>query len=277
MQQPSTLLDHPEPPSTKRLLMEFPIASKELMSLGNKRWKKLLQDAPAGDGHSVMTIPGFGGGDGSMAFLRRYLARLGYRSEPWELGTNMPKGRVTMMDDIMEFCEQMEADIAKRAEVLAEQTRDKVSLIGWSLGGIYANSLAQTRPDIIRQVITLGSPLGDPRGTSTWNILKRMNRSDVPEDMQDVSPWLRRRDQQGERKVHTTILYSETDGAVSKESAMIRDHHLVENIKVASSHIGFAHNPLVYWIIADRLSQHPVNWKPFEIDNQPLMIRKKLK
>lgn len=270
-------LDHPEPPSTKKLLMEFPLASRELFSLTQKRWKTLLAEAPPGDGHAVMTVPGFGGGDGSMSFLRRYLSRLGYRAEPWGLGTNMPKGRVTQMEDIMMFCRQMELDIAEKVEQVAEQTRDKVSLIGWSMGGIYANSLAQTRPDIIRQVITLGSPLGDPRGTSTWNILKRMNRSDVPDDMQDVSPWVYRRDQQGERKVHTSILFSETDGAVSEDSAVIRDHHMVENIKVASSHIGFAHNPLVYWVIADRLSQHPVSWKPFNSDIQPLMIRKKLK
>ena len=274
---PSFNLDHPEPPSTRRLLMEFPLATRELFSLGNKRWKALLDNAPAGDGHCVMTIPGFGGGDGSMAFLRRYLSRLGYRAERWELGTNMPNERVTMIDDIMDFCADIEANVAKRAEMLADQTGDKVSLVGWSMGGIYANTLAQTRPDIIRQIITLGSPLGDPRGTSTWNILKKMNRSDVPEEMQDVTPWIKRKDQLAERKVHTSILWSETDGAVSEGSAVIRDHHMVENIKVASSHIGFAHNPLVYWIIADRLSQHPVSWKPFEIANQPLIIRKKLK
>jgi hypothetical protein len=64
---------------------------------------------------------------------------------------------------------------------------------------------------------------------------------------------------------------------VSKESAVIEDDAMVENLEVASSHIGFAHNPLVYWIVAERLSQKPASWQPFNKDNQPLMIRKRLK
>ena len=108
------------------------------------------------------------------------------------------------------------------------------------------------------------------------NILKRLNKSEVPDDMQDVSGWLARRQSQGERKVRTSVLYSLSDGAVCKDSAVIENHHLVENIEVKSSHVGFAHNPLVYWIIADRLSQHPVDWKDFDINTQPAFIQKKL-
>ncbi len=269
-------LHHPEPPTTSKLIWEFPKASYELMQLRNKKWKETLQKAHPGDGHAVMTVPGFGGGDGSMLFLRRYLSKLGYRAEPWGLGSNLPKGRITHMDQIMEYCAQVENAIANNAERIANETGEKVSLIGWSLGGVFANALAQTRPDIFRQVITLGSPLGDPRGTSTWNILKRMNRSDVPDDMQDVTQWMTRKDQLGDRQVRTTVLYSLTDGAVSKGSAVIEDHHLVENIEVKSSHVGFAHNPLVYWVIADRLSQHPVAWEEFKPHAQPAMVRKKL-
>lgn len=267
---------HPEPPSTSQLLWEFPKASYELMQLNNKKWKSILQKAHPGDGHAVMTVPGFGGGDGSMLFLRRYLSKLGYRSEPWGLGSNLPKGRITHMDQIMEYCEQIEAAIAANGERIANETGEKVSLIGWSLGGVFSNVLAQTRPDIFRHVITLGSPLGDPRGTSTWNILKRMNRSDVPDEMQDVTQWLKRKNQLAERQVRTTILYSLSDGAVSKGSAVIEDHHLVENIEVKSSHVGFAHNPLVYWVIADRLSQHPVAWEAFDVSRQPSMVKKKM-
>lgn len=266
----------PIPPTTGQLLREFPNAAMELMQLASGKWKKVLADVPAGDGHAVMTIPGFAGGDGSMAFLRRFLSGVGYQAMPWGLGTNMPKDKTTHIDEILAFCEQQELLIADKVERIAEEKRSKVSLIGWSLGGVYANSLAQTRPDIIRQVITLGSPVGDPRGTSTWDILKRLNKSEVPDDMQDVSGWLARRQSQGERKVRTSVLYSLKDGAVSKESAVIENHHLVENIEVKSSHVGFAHNPLVYWIIADRLSQHPVDWANFDINKQPAFIQKKL-
>ncbi len=270
-------LTYSEPPSTSQLLLEFPKASFELMQLRNKAWKRTLHKAHPGDGHSVMTIPGFGGGDGSMLFLRRYLGQLGYCSEPWGLGTNLPKGRVTDMDQIIDYCRDTEAAIARNCESIVQRTGAKVSLIGWSLGGVFANVLAQTRPDLIRQIITLGAPIGDPRGTSTWDLLRKMSRSDVPENMQNVSEWLKRKDGLGEREVRTSVLYSSNDGAVSKGSAVIDGHHLVENIKVKSSHMGFAHNPLVYWVIADRLSQHPAAWEAFEVGRQPRLIQKKLR
>jgi len=269
-------IDHPTPPTTSQLLWEFPKASLELMQLSNKRWKSQLMQASPGDGHAVMTIPGFGGGDGSMLFLRRYLSKLGYRSEPWGLGSNLPKGRVTEMGQVMEYIRETEASIADNCRRVVDETGEKVSLIGWSLGGVFANALAQQHPELFRQVITLGSPIGDPRGTSTWNLLKRMNRSDVPDDMQDISEWMQRKDKLGERKVRTSILYSLTDGAVSKGSAIIEGHNLVENIEVKSSHVGFAHNPLVYWIVADRLSQHPVDWTNFNPAKQPRLVRKQL-
>ena len=269
-------LTFPKPPTTAQLLLEFPKASLELMQLRNKKWKSVLQQAHPGDGHAVMTVPGFGGGDGSMLFLRRYLSKLGYRAEPWGLGTNLPKGRVTDMDQIMDYCRDIESSIANNCERIVQETGEKVSLVGWSLGGVFSNTLAQTRPDLIRQVITLGSPLGDPRGTSTWELLKKINRSDVPEEVQDVTEWLQRKDQLAEREVRTSILYSLTDGAVSKGSAVIEGHHLIENIQVKSSHVGFAHNPLVYWVIADRLAQHPVAWESFDIKKQPLFIQKKM-
>lgn len=266
----------PEPPTSKQLLKELPSAAREFIQLSRPRWRKQLEDVPEGDGHPVMTIPGFGGGDGCMAVLRRYLEKNGYQAHPWELGTNFTKERVTTMDATLAFCQSKEAEIVERLERIADKTGEKVSLVGWSLGGVYANSVAQTHPELVRQIITLGSPIGDPRGTSTWNILKRMNRSDVPDDDQNVDAWLARKEGLGERKVPTTILYSLRDGAVSRGSAVIENHHLVENIQVPSSHVGFAHNPVVYYIVAERLSQDLNGWKPFEHAQQPAMIRKKL-
>ena len=266
----------PEAPGTKQLLKELPAAAKEFMQLANPRWRKQLNDIPAGDGHPVMTLPGFGGGDGSMAILRRFLEKNGYQAQPWELGTNFTKERVTTMDAVLTFCQQKESQIVDRLKAITDATGEKVSLIGWSLGGVYANSVAQTHPELVRQIITLGSPIGDPRGTSTWDILKRMNRSDVPDADQIVDGWLERKEGLGERKVRTSILYSLSDGAVSRGSAVIENHPLVDNIEVTSSHVGFAHNPLVYYVIAERLSQDLLDWQSFEPHKQPQLIRKYL-
>ncbi|CAA0105311.1 Uncharacterised protein [BD1-7 clade bacterium] len=263
----------PEPPSRATLLADVPKAAKELMSLSHYKWRRQLQRVPEGDGHPIVTVPGFGGADGSMASLRRFLKRAGYDAHPWELGRNLVTQRVTTMDEILEFCAMREGELARRVEQIADRTGEKVSLIGWSMGGVYCNSLAQTHPELVRQVVTLGAPVGDPRGTSTWNILKKMNRSEVPEELQNVDGWLHRKNSQGERKVRTTILYSPNDGAVSRSAAVIENDKLVENIEVDSSHVGFSHNPLVYWVIADRLSQNPYDWQRFDLSMQPRKIQ----
>ena len=265
---------HPAPPGINKLAMELPKAARETFRLLDWRWRNQLKKAPPGDGHVVVTIPGFGGGDGCMALMRNYLNKIGYRAEPWGLGTNLIRGKIKTLDEVLAYCQAVEYNLAERLERLCDESGEKVSLVGWSLGGNYANSIAQTHPDLVRQIITLGSPVGDPRGTSVWNIMKKAMRGDVPDYLQNVDAWLERRDQQGERQVRTSIIYSEHDGAVSSGTAMIDDHHLVENIHVPSSHIGFTHNPAVYWVIADRLSQSPANWQDFCHRELPAFHRK---
>ncbi len=266
--------NHPKPPSTAQLLLELPRASLELYRFAGKRWRKMLHQAPRGDGHPVMTLPGFGGSDASMAFLRRYLDQLGYQAQPWELGTNLIRERVTSMDEVLAFCDEMEQAIVLRVQEIMEKTGEKTSLIGWSMGGVYANSLAQSQPELVRQVITLGAPVGDPRGTSVWNILKRLSGGDIPDEEQNIEGWLQRKNQISGRKVPTSLLFSLYDGAVSRESAVIDGDNWVENIEVPSSHMGFAHNPLVYWVIADRLAQHPSSWERFDVEKLPKELRK---
>lgn len=267
-------LDHPVPPSLGRLAMEVPRASKEMLALVDWRWRKQLKKAAPGAGKPLMTLPGFGGGDGSMAFMRRYLTQLGYRAEPWGLGTNVLTERVQTLDEVLQFCQSKESAIIDQVKRIADEAGEKVSLIGWSMGGIYANTLAQTHPDYIRQVIMLGAPVGDPRGTSIWNLMRTALRGNIPDHLQNVDAWVARRDQQGERSVRTTVIYSRNDGAVAEGSARIEDHALVENIHVPSSHLGFTHNPAVYWLLADRLSQSIDDWQSFDSEALPKSLRK---
>lgn len=266
-------LEIPTPPSVGRLALELPRASRELLSLADWRWYKQFKHAPRGNQHVVMTLPGFGGGDGSMAVMRHFLQHLGYRAEPWGLGTNVINERVQTLDEVLQFCQRQEAAIIDKIKKLHAETGEKVSLVGWSMGGVYANSLAQTHPDLIRQVILLGAPVGDPRGTSVWNIMRTVLRGKIPDHLQNVDGWVKRRDQQGARAVRTTIVYSRKDGAVAEASAIIEGDAMVENIHLPSSHLGFAHNPAVYWLLADRLSQSVDKWQSFDIANLPKRLR----
>ncbi|MCY4043564.1 MAG: alpha/beta fold hydrolase [Cellvibrionales bacterium] len=262
------------PPSNVLLLTEFPRAAKEAMDLFSFQWRGQLSKAPKGDGQPVLTIPGFGGADGCMSMLRQFLNRLGYKAYPWKLGRNLPDGRVTQMDEILAYCKMREEQLVKRIIEIKEETGQKVSLIGWSMGGVFANTLAQTHPDLVAQVITLGAPVGNPKLTSTWNLLKYLNMSTVDDDLQNVEAWEFRKNQLGERTVRSSVIYSEMDGAVSKHAAMIEDDDFVENIHVRSSHVGFSHNPLVYWVVAERLAQDKENWEAFDISMQPPKIQR---
>lgn len=270
----SLMSEHPLPPGLNRVVLEIPRAGKEVLSLADWRWRKQLKKAAAGNGQPVMTLPGFGGGDGSMAMLRRYLNQLGYQAEPWGLGTNLVRHKVQSLDEVLQFCRNMEAAIVQQVQRIADASGEKVSLVGWSMGGIYANSIAQTHPELIRQVILLGAPVGDPRGTSIWNLMKKVMRGNIPDHLQNVDGWVERRDQQGVRSVRTSVIYSNRDGAVAEDTAIISGHDLVENIHVPSSHVGFTHNPGVYWVIADRLSQSQDNWQAFSADSLPASLRK---
>ena len=104
----------------------------------------LLSLAPRGDGHAVLCLPGLGGGDRSTGPLRDYLSRLGYRARPWGMGQNRGGSRL------------LHERLAALVGELAEDSGGRVSLVGWSLGGLFSLRVAAEVPQQVRQVITLG-------------------------------------------------------------------------------------------------------------------------
>jgi pimeloyl-ACP methyl ester carboxylesterase len=241
-----------QPPSLLWSLLEAPRAVLELASLGMKH--RELLEVPAGDNHPVLVLPGYGAGDNIMLVLRYYLNRWGYDARPWNLGVNFTRSRITAIDQINVFREEMEEKVAARIEELFNETEKKVSVIGWSLGGIYANSMVERVPDYLNHVISLGAPYGDPRGTAAWNVLKALNFSNTPDEEQDFSGWSKR-DTLKDRKVKTTVIYSPNDGIVGEAAARLADHDSIFHQSVNSSHMGFAFNPAVYRVIAETLAQ----------------------
>src|SRR5689334_20413064 len=136
LRPPSWLLMLAEP----RALFEF--NSSLLLS-------PLLMQAPRGDGHPVLALPGFLASDLSMAPMRRYLKELGYEAHAWNMGRNL--GGVYSKRQALR---QLLTSIYESAGC-------KVSIVGWSLGGVYARDLALQAPDMVRSVITLGSPFAN--------------------------------------------------------------------------------------------------------------------
>ncbi|MDX1734477.1 MAG: alpha/beta hydrolase [Halioglobus sp.] len=219
----------------------------------------LVRTLPKGDGHSIMTLPGFMGADGSTSQLRKLLNRCGYRAVPWGLGRNASEVRSQNIDDFLEHRAHMEDVIAERVEQEFHASGSKLTLIGWSLGGLYAVALAHKYPRWIRQVITLGTPYGDPRGTALYSVMGNLYDNDV--DEQALERWVAHTYSGGDLRVPVLALYSESDGIVGAGIARCQgDPRFVTNMAVMASHVGFPFNPLVFAVIANHLVEPHERW-----------------
>ena len=202
--------------------------------------------AAAGDGHPVLVLPGLLAGDGSTWPLRHFLQTLGYSAYPWEEGLNRgpKKGLLPRL--------------TARLTQLQESHGAPVSLIGWSLGGAMARTLAFRMPERVRCVITLGSPLTtDGRGSNATRIFE------MASGMKVSDPRLHRM-MGGHPADPMTSILSKSDGVVDWRMSLTPDAHRSECIEVSASHLGMGANPVVLWAIADRLAQRPDTWQPFE-------------
>ena len=223
--------------------------------------KCLFKTLPEGDGHSVMTLPGFMGADGSTGMLRKFLNERGYNAIPWGMGRNASDARANSMEEFMRHRAELEQQIAQRVEAEFHRSGRKLSLIGWSLGGLYAVALAHRYPQYIRQVITLGTPFGDPRGTALYSFMARMNQQSGDESEEALRYWVDYTYSGGELEVPILALFSESDGIVGKGIARCEgDPRYVTNMAVMASHVGFPFNPLVFAVIANHMVAPEQRW-----------------
>lgn len=212
----------------------------------------LLVDAlvPASDeghGRPVLVLPGFYSPDGATRRCRTHLDRLGYRTHGWGLGRNFG-----LTDEIIDGV------LARFDEVYAEDG-EPVSVVGWSFGGLLARWVAHQRPELVRQVVCLGSPYR-PEGehTRTTPLFERTARTHgLSSRALDVVETLRR-----PLPVPVTAIYSRTDGIVNWRGCTLGESEGV-NIAVPSSHVGLLTNPLALAALADRLAQDPLRPEPF--------------
>ena len=214
----------------------------------------LLRRAPRGDGHPVLLLPGFGAGDLSLEPLRGFLKDRGYEAETWGLGTNIG------------FQRRYTKVIEQKVRYLHHQHGRKVSVVGFSLGGVFAFYAAHVAPECVRLAITLGSPLrldpDRPPAPAVRALYRALAKPHGPTIHQAHS---RTRAMRMPPPVPSTCIYSESDGVVPPHQATLdgdpRNH---ENLCVPGSHTGLAMNPVAMWIVADRLAQKEGRWQPFK-------------
>ena len=197
----------------------------------------------------MLVLPGFTASDISTIPLRWTLRTHGYWTHGWRLGRNMgPTDHVV-------------SGLRERLEMLYERSGQKISLIGWSLGGLFARLLAREYPEAIRQVIAMGSPIQmlETDGSvakPVWDQVHHLHDGEL--DMLGV-PEIDR----PPLAMPSTSIYTRTDGVVRWETCLIPTGPMAENIEVYSSHIGLGFNPTVSYVVLDRLSQPPDDWKLF--------------
>ena len=240
------------PPNRLYTLLEW----RALIELGSLplAWP-LLQTTPRGDGHPVLLLPGFAAGDATLGPLALFLRSRGYAVETWGFGQN--KG----------FHRKFIVALEQKIRYMHHRAGRKVSVIGWSLGGVFAFDMAHRMPECVRSVYALGSPMG----------LSPV-RVEAPLAVKVLYRWLahplgpiahlalsRAKLLQSPPQMPSACIYSATDGVVPAHAAVLdspsRRH---ENLPVPGSHLGLGVNPLVLWILADRLGQAEGRWRPFD-------------
>jgi pimeloyl-ACP methyl ester carboxylesterase len=208
----------------------------------------LLGLAPHGDGHPVLVLPGLVASDVSTRPLRTFLKTRGYAVSGWRQGRNLglrPGVQHAMVDLVQE---------------LNDTHGRKVSLIGWSLGGLYARQLAKMMPKRVRQVITLGSPFASsPKATNAWRVYEMASGRRAEDEDPRFGGTL-----SSAPPVPTTAIFSRTDGICAWQGCREQSSHMAESIEVESSHCGMGHHPAAVYAVADRLAQKEGEWAPFD-------------
>lgn len=234
------------PPSRMLLLLE----GRAIQELGAfmllRPW---LGAAPRGDGHPVLVFPGLLASDLSTQPLRSFLKAQGYATHGWNQGRNL--GLRTGVEEAM---------LARVDELYERHGGRRISLVGWSLGGIYARQIAKRMPDKVRTVISLGSPFtGSPKATNAWRVYELASGHRVDDSDAHIAGPLA-----SPPPVPTTSIFSRSDGVCAWRTCINQETEQAENIEVYGSHCGLGHHPAAVYAVADRLAQEEGKWTKFD-------------
>ncbi len=206
-----------------RLLLRFPSLARQ----------------PRGNGEPILILPGYGAGDGSTMILKGYLRLLGYRARGWGLGRNRGAASESL------------PRLLRRLGNLSRRSKQKVAIIGWSFGGYLARELARDRPDLVRLVITLGTPVvGGPKYTAAAKSYRKRGI-----DIEAIAAEVEQRSRMANLEVPVVAIYSRTDSVVAWQACIDGQTPDIEHVEVISTHLGFGFSADVYKIIAARLTQ----------------------
>jgi pimeloyl-ACP methyl ester carboxylesterase len=183
----------------------------------------------------ILVIPGLLGSDFSTGMLRKFLEKNDYEAYTWNRGRNL--GNIKDLDFLTE-----------RIKELQQKHQQKIILIGWSLGGVYARELAKRNPELVKQIITLGSPFAalEAPNHAKWVFDLFNNIEDIEKSFRDQIP--------NPAPIPTTAIYSKSDGIVPWQACMEVPTATHNNIEVNSAHLGFCINTQVFTTLVSVLN-----------------------
>ena len=177
-----------------------------------------------GGGRPVLLIPGFLADEARMSLLAGTLRRANYKAKRWQQGRNLGAHPSTL------------TDIARRVDAIHDRYGRPVSLVGWSLGGLYAREAAKLAGGRVDRVVTLGSPIaGDRRANHAWRLYERVAGHPVdapPIELDDDRP-----------PQPTIALWSARDGVVAAACARGTAADRDRAVEVDCTHMGFVSDP----------------------------------
>jgi len=178
-----------------------------------------------GDGRSVLLIPGLLASEQRMEPLRQILNMAGFDAHGWGMGRNFgPK------PDSLD-------QIDRRVDAIRRASGAPVTLVGWSLGGLFAREYAKYATHKVGGVVTMGTPFsGDPRANHAWRLYQLVSGFPV-----DKPPFTCNREEKP--PVPTVALWSRRDGVILPECAKGRTDERDRAIEVDCTHMGFAAAP----------------------------------
>ena len=240
------------------------IERPSLQWLGLEPWRAALEfgshslsRSPRGfksDGHPVIIFPGMATGATAVSPLRRYCEDLGYAAADWGWGLNAgPQGDM----------ERWLAELTRHIADMLEPFEQTATLIGWSLGGIYAREVGKKLAPKVRQIVTLGTPFNAADDHTRVGWIYQLLNGNAPALTTQLSTQLR-----SAPPIPTTSIYSRSDGVVAWQTCLhdelAKQQGQVEDIEVNGSHLGLGWNNKALRVIADRLAQPPGNWRRYE-------------
>ena len=210
---------------------------------GLRHLPRTLLSRPSGscqNSDPVLVIPGFQTGPIATWPMRRYLLRAGLDVEDWGLGRNHGNAW------------KLVPALIRRLDAQRQDPTDQFALVGWSQGGFNAREVARRRPDLISQVVTLGTPVvGGPKYT-----LVGATYAGRGYDLDQIEAEVRELEKDPIR-VPITAIYSKADRVVAWQACIDQYSPNITHIEVGGSHVGLGLRPGILALVAKQLCQSP--------------------